>query len=778
MKTILYILLFSCMAIFSVNAQMQTDYSDSKWSIVVANATLKSVDMKTCIAGKYVDYMVSDLLKNTGSIQFRFDSIYFEGTDKNFFSVISGNPPYELAPNESASLEFRFSPISAKLYTATIVAIIKGDTLKSTIIGKGIAPQILVVNEIIDFGKVYLGKDKDTLNAVTIKNIGSAPITITSTKHSLPNNKDFTTKKGGGSFTLLPDSLAVMDLNFKPSSSGLTNGNLEFYYDGEGSPAVIQLYGEGINTAPRISTELTPFENLICQDSVMTGLKIKNIGGQDLVISELSLSGTNENEFKVLVSPEITIEPDNSSTIPIVFYSKDKGVRTAELLIKSNSNIDSELTIPLTAVKDSIILESDYYNIDLGYLCSDTIKDTTIYVTNTGTISSYYTIDYSASLSSTINKFSVIPNERFEIPIKLNTKDLSGAINEYIEITDTLCLRTINIQITGQVSDPDIKLGDLKITAVVGSNNEGELLITNNSQYDVSLTKPSIINSKFEIVSPTFPILIDKNGSSVRVRFNYTPDDMINDTCNVQFEFSPCNALLSADIIGIPTSSSALFEIKNVSAYAGQEISVPITLVSQQNLEMTGISGINAKFYFNHTLLAPLDYQATYFDKETSFIDLQGLPLIKTPGEVLTNLRFIAGLGNSVSSKLKLEDINAINGTSDFKVQNAEFTLLGICTEGGLRLINPDAGEVMKKIIPNPASNTVNLQYQLSEKGYTELTIVNSVGIEFKKIVLSGADNYLLQSMNIDLTEFSNGVYYLIVKTPATVESKSIMILK
>ncbi|PKL84744.1 MAG: hypothetical protein CVV22_11185 [Ignavibacteriae bacterium HGW-Ignavibacteriae-1] len=108
-----------------------------------------------------------------------------------------------------------------------------------------VEPHLQKINNLIDFGDVPYQSHKDSLRIQTIKNVSNSPITITSTKHNYPNIVDFSTINGEGSFTLQPGETHLMDLRFAPSSLGRTSGTLEFHYDGVGSPAIVQLFGNG-----------------------------------------------------------------------------------------------------------------------------------------------------------------------------------------------------------------------------------------------------------------------------------------------------------------------------------------------------------------------------------------------------------------------------------------------------------------------------------------------------------------------------------------------------
>jgi hypothetical protein len=117
------------------------------------------------------------------------------------------------------------------------------------LLGEGLlgadAPILAIVNDTIDFGVVPVGGSRDTLRAVTIMNRGTAPLIITGTRHGGVNVAEFATIAGGGAFTLPPGDTAHLDLRFTASAIGPLYGELLFDHAGPGSPAIVQLLGEG-----------------------------------------------------------------------------------------------------------------------------------------------------------------------------------------------------------------------------------------------------------------------------------------------------------------------------------------------------------------------------------------------------------------------------------------------------------------------------------------------------------------------------------------------------
>ncbi|MBK6760480.1 MAG: choice-of-anchor D domain-containing protein [Ignavibacteria bacterium] len=226
-------------------ATSQSDVSDAVFSIVAPSPASEDVDMRQCLVGSDRDSLVSTFASNAGTYPYRVDSIAIVGSDASQFSLVSGIPPFTVQSSSSRAVEFRFSPTSIGTKTAQLIIFTQSDTLRQTIRGEGIAPSLAVISDVIDFGKLVVGGVKDTLRAITIKNIGSAPLSITATRHAGPNDFDFSTLAGGGSFTLAQGDTAKLDLRFLPSDLGRTSGRLLFEYNGVGSPATVQLFGEG-----------------------------------------------------------------------------------------------------------------------------------------------------------------------------------------------------------------------------------------------------------------------------------------------------------------------------------------------------------------------------------------------------------------------------------------------------------------------------------------------------------------------------------------------------
>ncbi|MBK9248095.1 MAG: choice-of-anchor D domain-containing protein [Ignavibacteria bacterium] len=224
----------------------QVDESDSVFRVIMPLSASRNIDLLQCLVGSAKDSVIDRIIENTGTLPIRVDSILIIGADASLFSIVSGMPPYIIQPGSAESVEYRFSPKVEGVKTAQLQIHTQADTLFQTIRGEGVLPSVEILENYIDFGRVPENSIKDTLQAVTIRNTRAIPLIITNTYHSGPNDIEFTTLSGGGLINLPPGDTARLNLRFAPKSSGRTSGRLMFEYDGIGSPATVQLFGEGV----------------------------------------------------------------------------------------------------------------------------------------------------------------------------------------------------------------------------------------------------------------------------------------------------------------------------------------------------------------------------------------------------------------------------------------------------------------------------------------------------------------------------------------------------
>ena len=280
---------------------LQEDISDSVFAIVAPEISSMDIDMGQVLVGKTKEKYVTDFIQNIGSWECRIDSIYFQGADSAAFSLVSGIPQYTIASGANHFAEFSFRPTKAGLHEAEIVIISQADTLIQNIRGEGIEPKLAVLCDWIDFGQVYLSEHKDTVKAI-IENTGTASIEITKTEITGPDIDQFEIIDGGGSFTLNPGDERELTLRFEPEYLGKTSTNLKFYHNESGSPALTQLYGEGIKNEADCDSTGFEYPNFTgVDDIILSGSTGKVDDYIRLTYANTSQAGAICHEKPVLV---------------------------------------------------------------------------------------------------------------------------------------------------------------------------------------------------------------------------------------------------------------------------------------------------------------------------------------------------------------------------------------------------------------------------------------------------------------------------------------------
>jgi WD40 repeat protein/uncharacterized protein YegL len=316
---------------------LQSDTSDAVFSIVAPSPSSKDIDMKEELVGNVKDSLITDFVTNSGSYQFRVDSVYFTGLDANSFSLVSGFPKYAVFANSSKTAEVRFKPKRAGIHSAKVVIITPTDTLVQNITGVGLQPQLDFANNIINFGEVLVNQFKDTITA-TIKNIGNTSIRIKSIQSIGPNTSEFSVLGGDSPFDFQANTSHSMTLRFSPIDEGRESGRIAFEYDGVGSPLIVQLFGAGIDEKKAIAKATN---NIINFGNVEIGTSktltdentIKNIGNIVLNIKDIKHDATSSAYFKTEKSISISsLKPNEVSKMDLSFTPDKLGQFTGQLI--------------------------------------------------------------------------------------------------------------------------------------------------------------------------------------------------------------------------------------------------------------------------------------------------------------------------------------------------------------------------------------------------------------------------------------------------------------
>lgn len=365
---------------------LQADTSDAVFEIAKPKLDRTNpLNIGTIAVGKHQDTTFNSVICNNSKFAVKLDSLYMKSGLK--IKLLTNLDNLTIEPGECINLEFNYSPTIVENVSDTLITRIGCDTLKILVLANSAAPNIQVVNNIIDFKNVAVDKTKDTINAITIKNTGTASISINNVTIEGPDKTQFSILSGGGSFTLPAGQEHKMNFKFSPKKVGRTNTRIEFTYNGLGSPAEVLLLGNGFGSPKAVFRDATVFDTLKCgklsQDTLIT---IKNTGSANLILNNFTFTPNNHFFISDIVFPN-TIGIGDSVTFKLKYEPSVSGKHTSILKINSNDTINynkGDLIFNLSGVKDSVNITFDKTILDFGI--TQFPKTEQITVTNNGSV--------------------------------------------------------------------------------------------------------------------------------------------------------------------------------------------------------------------------------------------------------------------------------------------------------------------------------------------------------------------------------------------------------
>ncbi len=233
-----------------------------------------------------------------------------------------------------------------------------------------------------------------------------------------------------------------------------------------------------------------------------------------------------------------------------------------------------------------------------------------------------------------------------------------------------------------------------------------------------------------------------------------------------------CSASAQIAITAKPASES--IRVDSSSARVGETIAFPIRWVAETNMKECGFSKFTARLRFNKSLLIPLEgnYTST-FEGNDQILEITG----NTLEDVLSEVRFMAVLGDAVCTDLKLERFERECADISTEILNGQLCLVGICTDPTARLFRDTDILDMTVPVPNPASGNVEFGVSLIEPGKTELVIINAFGEEVARVFdrEMAAGQY---PVRFDCSGLAQGTYFCVLRTPTASITRRLEVVK
>jgi WD40 repeat protein len=375
--------------------------------------------------------------------------------------------------------------------------------------------------------------------------------------------------------------------------------------------------------------------------------------------------------------------------------------------------------------------------------------------------------------------FFLAPGECQTITFQFSPTQV-GPRNAKITVRSTIGDKVDSINIRGEGVIETLALStdvvDMGVEYVGEQKDSIVAVLENKGSTSINITAIQYLDNKdvlfFDNSITNFDLAAN---SSKSMTLYFKPKEGGRVTGKIGFDYngvgSPLEMLLFGRGIGDPYAELNLI---NQSAYPGEKISIPIILKNEEDLSFSKITTLSLDLEYNRTLLRPIGNYTPIVngDKATIKIDI---PYNKQKaGETLTTIDFDVALGNAQGCELTLSNPKSNDNNAVIYAKSGTFSLLGICEDGGARLINPELQAGIMSISPNPTNDNFNVEVSLIEAAPSELILLNSLGQQVM-IILNTTDTGK-HTKSVSTDQLSTGIYYLQLRTATYIENKVIRV--
>jgi len=413
-------------------------------------------------------------LKNTGSATLSITSITASGDFSQTNTCRSS-----VAVSASCTLSVTFKPTAAGTRTGAVTITDNASPATQTVslTGTGTAPLVSLSPTSLTFPAQAVGTSSSA-QSVTLKNTGSAGLTITSIKTS----GDFSQTNTCGS-SLAASASCTLSVTFKPTATGTRTGAVTITDNASPATQTVSLTGTGV-AAPVVSlspASLTFPAQAVGTSSSAQRVTLKNTGSATLRITSITVSG----DFSQTNTCGSSVAVGASCTLSVTFKPTAAGTRTGAVTISDNASPATQ-TISLTGTGTAPVVSlspasltfpaqkvgtsSSAQRVTLKNTGSATLRITSITVSGdfsqTNTCRSSVAVGASCTLSVTFK------------PTATGTR--TGAVT----ITDNASPATQTISLTGTGTAPAVSLSPASLAfpaQKVGTSSSAQRVVVSNT---------------------------------------------------------------------------------------------------------------------------------------------------------------------------------------------------------------------------------------------------------------------------------------------------------
>jgi len=686
------------------------------------------------------------------------------------------------------------------------------DTSAQELVANVVSSKILISTNSIDFG--LTGKCGDIIKTFYIKNLETATEDLRITKRASITGSDaanfnIAQEPNPIPYTLKPGDSVIYYVRFiaAAGNEGVKTAQLQIETNSPTNPVItIDLTGERED----LHVQILPSNDIYLGD-IYAGFNY------DTVLTLTNLGRLEQRISDVLISnPDITVFPIGGTLIPnqgnnldftFTVNSKIEGNQTAN--IRFIFNYPCRDTLYATLHFNSIFANYTLPNqIDFGTLSPCESKTDTIYLENNSaapfvlkSISNIFGADN--SLFTLLPPTIKLPDTLFagdKVPFIVTFDPQSsndGNKSAYFEITLYIngVETTKRIDLIGErrsgfvVTPPELNFGNV----VINTQKTMSIVLENIGPWDVdfvSLDNPVLQN--FTVLNWSAQTLTQGNQFNLDITFAPTAIMVYNDTITVHFSSANCpEETRKIALIGNGVPAKNIFIWLPDLNVSSNEDNLHIPIYAK--LDKVGDTLLNFKLdtmviAFNRSIFYPtgLSNQNSRIIKNEIQNNLRVITLefnnvnLSDRDSILTEIIGKTMLGDVDVAPLMITNIvyKQIELVSNISHKDGSLTI-PYCSRGGNRflIVNPKLEAPI--VQPNPTTGEIIITFSGIESGHYSLSISDINGITSlldEWDFTAGSEKFYQKAF--DLSNYANGTYYIILKTPTNIYNLSLVIIK
>ena len=207
-----------------------------------------------------------------------------------------------------------------------------------------------------------------------------------------------------------------------------------------------------------------------------------------------------------------------------------------------------------------------------------------------------------------------------------------------------------------------------------------------------------------------------------------------------------------------------------LTAKTNNFLTIPIYLENVDNVTFSSNAIVDFNLRFNSTILTPrtANTPSTIANNERS-VPLS-FPLQPDANGVIGTIDVRVGLGNATSTPLTIDSVRVRNSPERIGKRDGLVTIIDICEEGGTRLVNSSTKVGLALMSANPVTNVIDIKLTSAELGTTTIQLFDAEGKLVSELWNGNpiiGDTYL----TVRTSNYPNGTYFLLMKTPTVIET-------